>query len=71
MSNGKETYPSTRHQFKPDISCGGGCLAVEETLILCGLEGDFCGNISTKLPSKICACIGKVNTGVVKIDLLA
>ena len=29
-------------------ACGDSLLAVEETLILCGLEGDFRGNISIK-----------------------
>lgn len=33
---------------KDAVACGDSLLAVEETLILCGLEGDFRGNISIK-----------------------
>lgn len=29
-------------------TCGDGLSPVEETMILCGLEGDFRGNISIK-----------------------
>ena len=32
----------------PADTCGDGLSPVEETLILCGLEGDFRGNISIK-----------------------
>ena len=46
-------------------------LAVEEMPILSGFVACFEGNISTKIGLKICACIEKLNTGVVKIDLLA
>lgn len=52
-------------------ACGDGVFAVEEMPILSGFVGYFEGNISTKIGLKICACIEKLNTGVVKIDLLA
>lgn len=44
---------------------------LEEMPILSGFVAYFEGNISTKIGLKICACIEKLNTGVVKIDLLA
>ena len=52
-------------------ACGDGLPAVEEMPILSGFVAYFEGNISTKIGLKICACIEKLNTGVVKIDLLA
>ena len=54
-----------------DGTCGDGVFAVEEMPILSGFVAYFEGNISTKIGLKICACIEKLNMGVVKIDLLA
>ena len=52
-------------------TCGDCVLTLEEMPILSGFVAYFEGNISTKIGLKICACIEKLNTGVVKIDLLA
>ena len=53
------------------MPCGDGVFTLEEMPILSGFVAYFEGNISTKIGLKICACIEKLNTGVVKIDLLA
>ena len=63
-----EQMDNTYHFLKP---CGDGVLTLEEMPILSGFVAYFEGNISTKIGLKICACIEKLNTGVVKIDLLA
>ena len=57
--------------FVSDNTCGDCVLTLEEMPILSGFLAYFEGNISTKIGLKICACIEKLNTGVVKIDLLA
>ena len=56
---------------KDAVARGDGVLTLEEMPILSGFVAYFEGNISTKIGLKICACIEKLNTGVVKIDLLA
>lgn len=63
-----EQMDNIYHFLKP---CGDGVLTLEEMPILSGFVAYFEGNISTKIGLKICACIEKLNTGVVKIDLLA
>ena len=57
--------------FVSDNTCGDSVLTLEEMPILSGFVACFEGNISTKIGLKICACIEKLNMGVVKIDLLA
>ena len=61
-----ETCSSQSHD-----TCGDSVLTLEEMPILSGFVAYFEGNISTKIGLKICACIEKLNMGVVKIDLLA
>ena len=61
-----ETCSSQSHD-----TCGDSVLTLEEMPILSGFVVYFEGNISTKIGLKICACIEKLNMGVVKIDLLA
>ena len=46
-------------------------LTIAQSSSLSGFVAYFEGNISTKIGLKICARIEKLNTGVVKIDLLA
>lgn len=52
-------------------TCGDCLLTIAQSSSLSGFVAYFEGNISTKIGLKICACIEKLNTGVVKIDLLA
>lgn len=54
-----------------DDACGDCLLTIAQSSSLSGFVAYFEGNISTKIGLKICACIEKLNTGVVKIDLLA
>ena len=63
--------PILRHQLARIEPCGDSVLTLEEMPILSGFVAYFEGNISTKIGLKICACIEKLNMGVVKIDLLA
>ena len=53
------------------MACGDCLLTIAQSSSLSGFVAYFEGNISTKIGLKICACIEKLNTGVVKIDLLA
>ena len=66
--NGK---PGVVHLYWQLMACGDCLLTIAQSSSLSGFVAYFEGNISTKIGLKICACIEKLNTGVVKIDLLA